>query len=181
MPIIPSVLLRTSAEGQTAWRGSFPEVLSTATAYKSNLIDRPQHNVSACMSISTAAAHATPRHLCRFYQRIACPTHLDEVLVAPWVAELVGLPCLIHSQQCDVVTLSLEELGTLLVSLAGTARGQDRKQTVRIGAPPVACTSQSEGLYQVCPLQMLPDTKATRVTQMQQWCRVAAPSINKAW
>jgi hypothetical protein len=51
----------------------------------------------------------------------ACTTtagaHLYEVLVAPWVAELVGLPALVHSQQREVVALRLEELGSLLVSL----------------------------------------------------------------
>lgn len=44
-------------------------------------------------------------------------TYLDEVLMAPRVAELVGLPCVIHCQQGDVVSLRLEELGTLLVRL----------------------------------------------------------------
>lgn len=45
-------------------------------------------------------------------------TYLDEVLMAPRVAELVCFPRLVHSQQGDVVTFSLEKLGTLLVSLA---------------------------------------------------------------
>jgi hypothetical protein len=44
---------------------------------------------------------------------------LDEVLEAPGVAELGGLPGLVHRQQRQVVTLCLEELGLLLVCLRG--------------------------------------------------------------
>ena len=43
--------------------------------------------------------------------------HLQEVLLAPGHAKLVGLPLLVDRQQREVVALRLEELGLLLVRL----------------------------------------------------------------
>jgi hypothetical protein len=56
---------------------------------------------------------------------------LDEVLVAPGVAELVGLPALVHSQQREVVTFRLEELGSLLVSLHTPAPDRIKSNQVK--------------------------------------------------
>ena len=42
---------------------------------------------------------------------------LYEVLISPGLRELGGLPGLVHSQQCEVVALGLEELGLFLVRL----------------------------------------------------------------
>jgi hypothetical protein len=45
--------------------------------------------------------------------------------MTPGVAELVGLPALIHSQQCEVIPLRLKELGALLIRLqANTSKGR---------------------------------------------------------
>jgi hypothetical protein len=42
---------------------------------------------------------------------------LDEILEAPGLAKLIGLPCVVHRQQGQVVALRLEKLCPLLVRL----------------------------------------------------------------
>lgn len=73
----------------------------------------PSHHSTEC---TVQAGHVTRQ---RFDLTLGSlhGARLNEVLEAPGIAELRGLPSLVHRQQSQVVPFCLEELGFLLVSL----------------------------------------------------------------
>ena len=70
-----------------------------------------------CDKVQLVAVHNLQQLLAYILRSLQAAT-LNEVFMAPGVAELAVLPAIIDSQQGEVVALWLEELGLLLVSLS---------------------------------------------------------------
>lgn len=75
-----------------------------------------------------------PQHLLADILGSAQGTSLDEVLVAPRVGELVVLPGVVDSQQGQVVTFRLVELGFFLVSECLLVLRQKKQVNISVSA-----------------------------------------------
>jgi hypothetical protein len=90
---------------------------------------------AADIPLRTAADHShllllhDVEQLCADLSRLAQAFHLQEVVIAPVATVPIGLPLLIHVQQCQVVALWDEELLACRVALLRSIRRPARQPT----------------------------------------------------